>query len=120
MIRRPPRSTLFPYTTLFRSHRGEAGEVERVGEEPGVPRAAAQPRRALVVHFSPEPAVPEHGIVLGGGDPVARRSGWQEPRGGHAERSEHTPGEKAVEWLAGHALHGLHEHDGPQVGVDIL
>src|SRR5687768_18360014 len=24
MIRRPPRSTLFPYTTLFRSSRGEA------------------------------------------------------------------------------------------------
>src|SRR2546426_4753063 len=24
MIRRPPRSTLFPYTTLFRSHRGAA------------------------------------------------------------------------------------------------
>src|SRR2546430_3096295 len=24
MIRRPPRSTLFPYTTLFRSERGEA------------------------------------------------------------------------------------------------
>src|SRR5256885_17235339 len=24
MIRRPPRSTLFPYTTLFRSHLGEA------------------------------------------------------------------------------------------------
>src|SRR3989454_12399716 len=30
MIRRPPRSTLFPYTTLFRSHcqeRGEGGEL---------------------------------------------------------------------------------------------
>src|SRR6266496_6124939 len=25
MIRRPPRSTLFPYTTLFRSARGHAG-----------------------------------------------------------------------------------------------
>src|SRR5258708_11627607 len=25
MIRRPPRSTLFPYTTLFRSHRGVLG-----------------------------------------------------------------------------------------------
>src|SRR5947209_18693890 len=25
MIRRPPRSTLFPYTTLFRSHTGLAG-----------------------------------------------------------------------------------------------
>src|SRR5256885_17055951 len=26
MIRRPPRSTLFPYTTLFRSGRGVGGE----------------------------------------------------------------------------------------------
>src|SRR3712207_8499882 len=25
MIRRPPRSTLFPYTTLFRSQKGEDG-----------------------------------------------------------------------------------------------
>src|SRR5256885_3171912 len=39
MIRRPPRSTLFPYTTLFRSRLAEespigyssAGEVVRVG-----------------------------------------------------------------------------------------
>src|SRR5947199_8360722 len=29
MIRRPPRSTLFPYTTLFRSDRTEA---DRIGE----------------------------------------------------------------------------------------
>src|ERR1017187_19274 len=27
MIRRPPRSTLFPYTTLFRSHDGEDAEL---------------------------------------------------------------------------------------------
>src|SRR5256885_12754204 len=27
MIRRPPRSTLFPYTTLFRSHRVAPGVV---------------------------------------------------------------------------------------------
>src|SRR2546422_1773476 len=26
MIRRPPRSTLFPYTTLFRSRRGRHGQ----------------------------------------------------------------------------------------------
>src|SRR2546422_7747934 len=31
MIRRPPRSTLFPYTTLFRSRHGVAGTVERRG-----------------------------------------------------------------------------------------
>src|SRR5258707_1668355 len=29
MIRRPPRSTLFPYTTLFRSPHGEPREVDR-------------------------------------------------------------------------------------------
>src|SRR3712207_7451898 len=35
MIRRPPRSTLFPYTTLFRSRGVEVGRVEReqVGDE---------------------------------------------------------------------------------------
>src|SRR3989454_6076231 len=30
MIRRPPRSTLFPYTTLFRSHHGAQGLVVAV------------------------------------------------------------------------------------------
>src|SRR2546425_7807169 len=39
MIRRPPRSTLFPYTTLFRSHRQG---------EPRAPRLP--PRRRLGVH----------------------------------------------------------------------
>src|SRR3989442_4611237 len=55
MIRRPPRSTLFPYTTLFRSRWTEAGalrqrahrlqqpvDVDRLGEvllEPGGERA---------------------------------------------------------------------------------
>src|SRR3712207_7588911 len=40
MIRRPPRSTLFPYTTLFRSRTGSSapavGTVDRLG---GAPRA---------------------------------------------------------------------------------
>src|SRR5258707_277003 len=31
MTRRPPRSTLFPYTTLFRSFNGTAGQRVRVG-----------------------------------------------------------------------------------------
>src|SRR2546430_12026401 len=36
MIRRPPRSTLFPYTTLFRSRpSGKLGYVQRVGDAPG-------------------------------------------------------------------------------------
>src|SRR5688572_31740608 len=28
MLRRPPRSTLFPYTTLFRSHEADQGRYE--------------------------------------------------------------------------------------------
>src|SRR3712207_7801928 len=43
MIRRPPRSTLFPYTTLFRSAaRGEHGRGRR--RRRGGPRPAARPR----------------------------------------------------------------------------
>src|SRR5205809_5780680 len=33
MIRRPPRSTLFPYTTLFRSDDGRPHGAERDGED---------------------------------------------------------------------------------------
>src|SRR5438034_5262099 len=36
MIRRPPRSTLFPYTTLFRSHAGELDVPQvRLGVQEG-------------------------------------------------------------------------------------
>src|SRR2546422_7716019 len=40
MIRRPPRSTLFPYTTLFRS--GCASQVRPAGEERGNSLPGAQ------------------------------------------------------------------------------
>src|SRR3712207_7425261 len=33
MIRRPPRSTLFPYTTLFRSHRGAGDPARRADQD---------------------------------------------------------------------------------------
>src|SRR2546422_7857517 len=44
MIRRPPRSTLFPYTTLFRSR-------HEVGEDHAVRRISADEKRA---HEQPE------------------------------------------------------------------
>src|SRR2546426_4665412 len=46
MIRRPPRSTLFPYTTLFRSwQRGGAARAERLGREsPSDPASHIAPR----------------------------------------------------------------------------
>src|SRR2546430_12537859 len=35
MIRRPPRSTLFPYTTLFRSHQGALLAVDEINRAGG-------------------------------------------------------------------------------------
>src|SRR5690349_22305645 len=43
MIRRPPRSTLFPYTTLFRSHRS-AGRRGAPGRRPPQREPTAHPR----------------------------------------------------------------------------
>src|SRR5256885_14896638 len=48
MIRRPPRSTLFPYTTLFRSC-GRAGPL-RLGHEEAARRAGAQAVGAVRLH----------------------------------------------------------------------
>src|SRR2546427_5095130 len=44
MIRRPPRSTLFPYTTLFRSAAGAVGErdVVHAGRGSGVGKGGAR------------------------------------------------------------------------------
>src|SRR3712207_8117973 len=39
MIRRPPRSTLFPYTTLFRSQATGLGPCLRVPIAPGPPQS---------------------------------------------------------------------------------
>src|SRR5690349_22530910 len=46
MIRRPPRSTLFPYTTLFRSIPGAAAERRHVPGEPIEQLARRHRRRA--------------------------------------------------------------------------
>src|SRR2546428_2055589 len=50
MIRRPPRSTLFPYTTLFRSRNDlsspAAGSESRAGPRPELAAPLRQRRRA--------------------------------------------------------------------------
>src|SRR2546430_6914841 len=47
MIRRPPRSTLFPYTTLFRSHLAARGGHEPVRQRHGRGHAAVRVRARL-------------------------------------------------------------------------
>src|SRR3712207_7596020 len=47
MIRRPPRSTLFPYTTLFRSRGGSCRPFRRhVADDPQGPERALRPAPA--------------------------------------------------------------------------
>src|SRR3989449_11408836 len=52
MIRRPPRSTLFPYTTLFRSSVGVDLVAQAFASEFGVTLGTSPPRRSS----SPTPA----------------------------------------------------------------
>src|SRR3989442_6224621 len=73
MIRRPPRSTLFPYTTLFRSkkkQRGRGHEDEPWRRSP--PQGAAAGEQAEVGHRG-HPHVP-HPILGDGGVRGDRKS----------------------------------------------
>src|SRR5256885_9275104 len=63
MIRRPPRSTLFPYTTLFRSHgaqgarqrnRGPALVAVQIGVARGESEPIQFPHRGRDVHLRSE------------------------------------------------------------------
>src|SRR2546425_8660266 len=69
MIRRPPRSTLFPYTTLFRSRGGRepapppGGPEPRVMSDPAQREHHAHPRQQPQLRLQVGPAVRE----LGGG-----------------------------------------------------
>src|SRR2546430_12059401 len=78
MIRRPPRSTLFPYTTLFRSRGDREHRAGRVG---------GGHRDRLGDRFQRLPEFPPH--------PLEREAGERAPPRGRAERErmrseEHT------------------------------
>src|SRR5256885_13992896 len=83
MIRRPPRSTLFPYTTLFRSHESSFESVRCSDpEKHQAPSATSRARRGLLEpcgftargHYRP-PATPGGGRGLTTGGGVCRRFG---------------------------------------------
>src|SRR3712207_7091338 len=65
MIRRPPRSTLFPYTTLFRSLTAAAG-LTQTGHQ-GVHPGGAHPAhaQALAERAAPDPVDLQLGVPPG-------------------------------------------------------
>src|SRR3712207_8661684 len=80
MIRRPPRSTLFPYTTLFRS--------------PSSASSTWSDRAATAAATSGIPAIllrPPRAISSAGRAPARQAGGhWFEPSIAHSRSEEHT------------------------------
>src|SRR5690348_17499369 len=60
MIRRPPRSTLFPYTTLFRSHRDCVEPDEREADHGGAGGDGAHFDARVIERFEREDRSEEH------------------------------------------------------------
>src|SRR5687767_15568668 len=81
MIRRPPRSTLFPYTTLFRSQRSAARTARRWR---GRSRRRSRPE--------PPPARPAR-------RPPAPTRSASEGRGGRCRSEEHTSELQSLAYL---------------------
>src|SRR5579871_6934060 len=52
MIRRPPRSTLFPYTTLFRSRRGRPAGLAAEAEHVAAAADVAEDRKSTRLNSS--------------------------------------------------------------------
>src|SRR5256885_15270713 len=98
MIRRPPRSTLFPYTTLFRSHRFVIREGVAIGAEQRTARGALQlpfvrPGTALpeVATAVVDMEAADHVIAVEGN--VVAQARRKMGIGLHtAERADHFPG----------------------------
>src|SRR5258708_12982827 len=59
MIRRPPRSTLFPYTTLFRSRRSRGNSRNRLPTRAGTVAVSRTDRKRSEEHTS-ELQSPDH------------------------------------------------------------
>src|SRR5438105_12132224 len=83
MIRRPPRSTLFPYTTLFRSWRVAGAPARR---DTQVPRPH---QKARVVSVGPSSSVKPASVTLTGRVVVS-----------HCSRSEEQRLNSSHEWIS--------------------
>src|SRR2546430_10290292 len=82
MIRRPPRSTLFPYTTLFRSEDGQVMRERVAGRRVFRGKARGVARRGV----AREGVAMRHGVDLGGGSDRD-----EQQRGGAPQAPGHAP-----------------------------
>src|SRR5256885_13789395 len=87
MIRRPPRSTLFPYTTLFRSGLSACGQFN--GARAGRPAAPSIPAQVLAQEVDEHAGLARQVAAVGkdhadglGREGVVRQHRSEERRGG--------------------------------------
>src|SRR3712207_8859522 len=74
MIRRPPRSTLFPYTTLFRSSAELARLVRRLADDWGMGILLVEHDMNFVMNVCDDLVVLDFGVPIASGPPeVVRR-----------------------------------------------
>src|SRR5256714_2949295 len=99
MIRRPPRSTLFPYTTLFRS--------------PELAPSSVQEEVSTMLVGSPVPT-PDRAVTGGAPAPTGPESGRENPR----RSEEHTSELQSLAYLVCRLL--LEKKKKPGVSVDLL
>src|SRR2546426_10291244 len=101
MIRRPPRSTLFPYTTLFRSGRDAAahGELWIVGERRGAAHGdgiepGPQPVHVVARRLAGDPLRPARRVgdaPIDGGRELERHEGALGAQAGGGKRRGEGP-----------------------------
>src|SRR2546430_16130441 len=91
MIRRPPRSTLFPYTTLFRSRARQLPRLRRHGQ------AGALAHPAAVVHQPRGPPQDGRGAPALRPDRDQRIGGHRDGRGGSMSASTRPAHDAATE-----------------------
>src|SRR3712207_8953819 len=73
MIRRPPRSTLFPYTTLFRSGVRDAGTEGCAGNTASALPAGPHAKHAPLAHHRDAPGTRDAGARVPAGDRKSTR-----------------------------------------------
>src|SRR3712207_7883982 len=76
MIRRPPRSTLFPYTTLFRSGGGGVHDLPhlQLAEPRGAAAGDVQAHAEIVDGRGADVVVLQHDLLVDGGGDLDRKS----------------------------------------------
>src|SRR5690348_17958236 len=87
MTRRPPRSTLFPYTTLFRSQKRMRGKIERASFDRAFHTPDNQEKLAGIV---PHPCIPQKGERRGREQHEEASFAFRQARQHHPRSEEHT------------------------------